>query len=152
MDVAMSNKTYYAIVEQCRNDKYRNKYNPENGKFEITQYKSLLYERNLAGVYGWLDGYGYPPNRHLDVIVITNNKYELGERIEIKIIGIFLRKDNDSKLIAIESSRNENEITEIPINELQMIKALYPIMDNGEGWFGKEIAYQDIQKYINGKY
>ena len=149
MDIAMNNKFYYAIVEQRRNDKYRNKYDPEKGKFEITQYKSLLFERNLAGIYGWLDGYGFPPNRHLDVIVITNNEYELGNKIEIKIIGIFLRKDNDSKLIAIESSRPENDLMEIPINEQQMIKALYPVIDDGEGWFGKEIAYKNIEKYIN---
>jgi len=149
MDIAMNNKFYYAIVEQRRNDKYRNKYDPEKGKFEITQYKSLLFERNLAGIYGWLDGYGFPPNRHLYVIVITNNEYELGNKIEIKIIGIFLRKDNDSKLIAIESSRPENDLMEIPINEQQMIKALYPVIDDGEGWFGKEIAYKNIEKYIN---
>jgi inorganic pyrophosphatase len=150
MNIIINNQTYYAVVEQRRNDQYRNRYDPENGKFEITQYKSLLFERNLVGVYGWLDGYGYPPNRHLDVIVITNNEYELGNKIEIKIIGIFIRNDNDNKLIAIESSRNENEITEIPISEQQMINTLYPKIDNGEGWFGKEIAYQNIEKYING--
>ena len=147
MDFNMINKSYYAIVEQRKDDEYRNSYDPKTRKFEITKYKSLLFERGFTGIYGWLDGYGYPPNRHLDVIVITNNDYDLGTRIEVKIIGVFLRNDNDNKLIAVDCSRCENEINELSINEYNMIKELYPLVKNGEGWFGKDVAEKKIKEY-----
>ena len=140
IDFNMTNKSYYAIVEQRKDDEYRNSYDPSNRIFEITKYKSLFFARGFTGVYCWLDGYGYPTNRHLDVIVITNNDYDLGSRIEIKIIGIFLRTDNDNKLIAVDYSRCENEINELPMNEYKMIKGLFPIVKNGEGWSGEAAA------------
>jgi len=146
--INMSDKTYYAIVEQCRNDEYRNKYKPETNAFERTTLKSLLFERKFDGVYGWLDGYDYPPNRHLDIMVITKNEYNLGDRIKIKIIGIFKRNDNDNKLIAVEYGRNENEINELSESDQIMIKRLYPIIKNGEGWLGKEVAEKSIDAYI----
>jgi inorganic pyrophosphatase len=148
MDFKMIKKSYYAIVEQRKDDEYRNNYDPKTSKFEITKYKSLLFERGFTGIYGWLDGYGYPPNRHLDVIVITSNDYDLGSRIEVKIIGVFLRNDNDNKLIAVDFSRCENEIDELPINEYDMIKGIYPSVKNGEGWFGKEVAEKAIEEYL----
>jgi inorganic pyrophosphatase len=144
----MINKSYYAIVEQRAKDEYRNSYDPEKEKFEITKHKSLLFKRKFAGVYGWLDGYGNPPTRHLDVLVITNYDYDLGSRIEIKVIGVFLRNDNDNKLVAVDCSRCENEINELPTNEYCMIKGLYPQVDKGEGWFGREMAEKKIEEYL----
>ena len=144
----MSNNAYYVIVEQRRNDRFRNEYNPKTNTFEQTESKSLFFEREFSGLYGWLDGYGNPPNKHLDVIVSTNNEYELGDKIKIKIIGVFLRNDKDNKLIGIEQTRYEDELEELPINELNMIKKVYPIIKEKEGWFGKEIAMRVINEYM----
>ena len=83
------------------------------------------------------------------MIVSTNNEYELGDKIRIKIIGVFLRNDKDNKLIGIEQTRYENELEELPINELSMIKKVYPIIKEKEGWFGKEIAMRVINEYMN---
>ena len=138
---------YHIVVEQRRDDEYRNNYDPKRNTFEKTEFKSLLFERKLNGVYGWVDGYGNPPNKHLDVILITNNQYSLGDKIPIKMIGVFIRKDNDNKLIAIEDTRIENDIIDLPIEEQKMIKALYPIIKNGEGWFGKEAAIKHIDMF-----
>ena len=56
----MSNNTYYVIVEQRRNDRFRNRYNPKTNTFEQTEFKNLFFEREFSGLYGWLDGYGNP--------------------------------------------------------------------------------------------
>lgn len=142
---------FQTIVEQTIDDVYRNQYNEKTGNFVKTNFKSLLYERGFLGTYGWLIGFGSPPRKHLDVLTITNNNRTLGSIFNIKIIGIFLRNDNDHKLIGIEENRIENDFLELPENERKMLSKIYPNIKNGEGWFGKLKANEIIKDWKEEK-
>jgi len=134
-----------AIIEQRNDDEYRNKY--KDNMFIKTEYKSILFQRGFIGVYGWIDGYGFPPNKHLDIMIITESNYNLGESIEVKVIGVFIRNDEDHKIIGIESDRIEENWIELPIEEKEMIMNIYPNIREGEGWHGKEKAKEVIIRF-----
>ncbi len=126
------------IVEQEKNSEYRNKYNQTENTFIKTEYKFLLTDRGLIGVYGWIEGYGKPPEKHLDIIHITEKDYQLGQVINSKIVGCFKRNDSDHKVIGIEVNRDEKDLFELKDREIKMLKQLYPEIREGEGWIGKE--------------
>ena len=135
------------IVEQKGSEEYRNKYDQYTNSFYKTNKKNLGYQRGFIGVYGWIDNLGSPPDRHLDVLLPTKNEYSLGQRVNVKVIGCFLRKDHDNKIVAIESYRTENDIQELPIEEMEMLRKLYPRIEKEEGWFGKEMALTIINNF-----
>lgn len=128
------------IVEQPAGEKFRMKYIPEQKIFVATEYISLSYDRGFKGIYGWVDGYGQPPDPHQDVFLITNNAYGLGQAVEGKIIGCFLRNDGDNKLVCIEPDRPEEDMGQLPEAEIRMLKAQYPRIDENEGWYGRKRA------------
>lgn len=64
-------------------------------------WKSIFYARNVRQPYGRIKESGTPPCDHLDVIVMTDKEYELGEEDRIKIIGVFKRNDGDHKLVGV---------------------------------------------------
>lgn len=77
---------------------------------------------------------------------MTDNEYDLGNEVKIKIIGVFMRNDGDHKFIAVEENRDINDFNELSKNEIDALTKLFPNVGVGEGWFGKEIA---IQTYEN---
>lgn len=135
------------IAEQPQNAKYRMKYIPEENRFVETKAISLGFARGVRGVYGWLDGYGRPPQPHLDAYLYTDRDYAPGQAADVKIIGCFIRADGDSKLVCIERERPENELFELPPKESEAIKRLYPHVGEGEGWFAREGALRLIQSF-----
>lgn len=139
---------YKTMVEQKRNDEFRNEYNQSTGKFSKTEFKSLLFQRGFTGIYGWIIGYGSPPEKHLDILTITQNDYELGSIIEIKIIGVFIRNDKDNKFIGIEINRTEKDFNDLPFEDRNMLMKLYPVIKNGEGWFGYTTAAKLLKEYL----
>jgi len=60
--------------------------------------------------------------------------------VEIKLIGMFKRKDGDHKYIVVETSRDVNDYAELTEEEKEALHRLYPRVGEGEGWFGKEEA------------
>lgn len=92
------------------------------------------------GIYGWIVGFGTPPREHLDVMVPTSKTYALGAVVPIRIIGCFKRSDNDDKYVAVEAERKEQTIRDLPVSELTMLRNLYPIVREGEGWLESEDA------------
>lgn len=139
--------TVTIIVEQPQNSKYRMKYIPEENRFIETKAISLGFARGIRGVYGWLDGYGRPPQPHLDAYLYTDRDYAPGQAAGAKVIGCFIRADGDSKLVCLEPERPENELLELPPEEAESIKRLYPRVGEGEGWFGRERAMRIIQGF-----
>lgn len=140
---------YHMIVEQTCDYEYRMTYDPIQNKFEETSYKSLAYARHFQHPYGWIKESGTPPGRHLDVILLSSKKYNLGDEVAIKIVGCFVRNDGDNKLISIVSDRIENDLNELAQNELDDLKVLYPKVDEGEGWFGVKKAEEIIAFYFS---
>lgn len=130
----------HMIVEQTYKYPMRMEYNQETGKFTECEYKSLQYERNFTKPYGWIKESGTPPLPHWDCILMTEKEYELGDEVEIKIIGVFQRSDFDHKYVVVEASREIEDIMELAETEWEELHRLYPRIREGEGWFGKEVA------------
>jgi len=128
------------IVEQTYKYPMRMKYNPEINSFTETEYKSLQYERHFTKPYGWIKESGTPPFPHWDCILMTDKKYDLGDELEIKVIGVFKRADFDHKYVVVEANRNIDDFSELMESEIDELNKLYPRVGKGEGWFGKDAA------------
>lgn len=71
---------------------------------------------------------------------MTDTECNLGDEVEIKVIGVFKRTDFDHKYVVVESSRDIQDISELIEDEMDELKKLYPRIYEGEGWFGKDVA------------
>lgn len=138
---------YHVIIEQTRQYKNRMTYNPEKNTFIESDRISLGAARHCAKPYGWLKESGTPPDPHWDVILMSDSEFELGDEVEIKLIGVFIRHDGDHKLIAVTKDREIDDYIDLPQNEKEELHRLYPRVGNGEGWFGKKMAEKVISEF-----
>ena len=68
---------------------------------------------------------------------MSNKDVELGDELEIKVIGVFKRADFDHKYIVVEVDRTIDDFSELSEEEKEELSRLYPRVGEGEGWFGK---------------
>jgi len=134
----------WVVVEQPRNERYRLAYDPVSGAFSKTAYKSLMYERGFSGVYGWIGGTGTPPEFHYDVMLLTKQDPKPGDVIEGYICGVFFRRDQDHKFVAMDEEFR-NRVGEADLRALDKVThdelmGLYPEVGENEGWYGAEVA------------
>ena len=142
---------YTVKIEQTYHYPNRMKYISQSDSFIEKNAKSLSYERNVRQPYGWIKESGTPPDEHLDVIVMTDKEYELGDEDRIKIIGVFKRNDGDHKLVGVLEDRDINDFSELTETEKGDMHRLYPREDVGEGWFGREYAEEILREFFNKK-
>ena len=128
------------IVEQTSAYPMRMMYQPETGTFAPSECESLFHARKFPYPYGWIEGSGTPPAPHWDCLLLSGNKFDLGERVKIKLVGVFRRADGDHKLLAVEASREVSDYAELTEQEKDALHRLYPRVGEGEGWFGREEA------------
>lgn len=145
----MSQNVYTVKIEQTYHYPNRMKYLSQTDSFVEKDVKSIFYARNVRQPYGWIKESGTPPCDHLDVIVMTDKEYELGEEDRIKIIGVFRRNDGDHKLVGALEDRNINDFSELTETEIEDMHRLYPKERAGEGWFGRECAEEILGTYFN---
>lgn len=142
---------YTVKIEQTYHYPNRMKYIAETDSFVEKDSKSLSYARNVRQPYGWIKESGTPPCRHLDVIVMTEKEYELGDEDRINIIGVFKRNDGDHKLVGVLEDRNISDFSELTETEKEDMHRLYPREDAGEGWFGRECAEEILREFFGKK-
>ena len=130
----------HMIVEQTREYPMRMEYDPKTGTFRAGEYRSLLFERGFTKPYGWIRESGTPPQPHWDCILLSDGNFSLGDEVEIRVIGVFMRGDGDHKYIAVESEREITDLLQITETERDELYRLYPRVREGEGWFGREQA------------
>ncbi len=140
----------WVIVEQPRNEPYRLSYDSLSQTFSRSSYKSLTFERGFSGAYGWIGGTGIPPAPHHDVLLLTKQSPDAGQILLGYICGVFLRQDNDHKFVAVDDEIMHAMIqVDLPfVGEVfhhELLK-LYPRVGEGEGWFGREIAFTHLLK------
>lgn len=59
--------------------------------------------------YGYIEGtVNKEDGDEVDVLVFSKNLYNIGDRVEIEIIGSFVRKDGDNKIIAHDVSESDS--------------------------------------------
>ncbi len=137
---------YHMIIEQTKEYSKRMIYQPDTNTFIQSEKDSLTYAKNFFKPYGWIKESGTPPLPHWDVILMSDDNYELGDELEIKIIGVFLRNDRDNKYVAVKTDRNIGDLFELSPCELDDLKRLYSCINNKEGWFGREIALKCLSE------
>lgn len=139
---------YTAKIEQTYSYPRRMKYIANEDKFIEKDCDSLSYVRNVRQPYGWIKESGIPPYPHLDVILMTDKEYELGEEEQIRVIGVFQRNDGDHKLVGVLKDREINDFSELTEQEKEDMHRLYPYEAEGEGWFGRECAEKIIADFF----
>ena len=127
----------HMIIEQTYKYPMRMEYDSETETFHAREYKSLQYERKFTKPYGWIKESGTPPQPHWDCILMTDRDVELGDELEVKVIGVFKRADFDHKYIVVEVSREIGDFCELSDAEKAELCRLYSRVGDGEGWFGK---------------
>lgn len=142
---------YTAKIEQTFAYPKRMKYIAKTDSFIEKDCDSLSYVRNVRQPYGWIKESGTPPCEHLDVIVMTDKEYKLGDEERIKVIGVFRRNDGDHKLVAVLESNSINDLSELSDTEKDDLHRLYPKEASGEGWFGRESAESIIRDFFSRK-
>lgn len=142
---------YTAVIEQTYAYPKRMKYIAQTNTFLEEDYASIFYVRNVRQPYGWIKESGTPGEAHLDVIVMTEKAYELGDEERVKIIGVFGRNDGDNKLVGVCENREIDDFSELTAKEKEDLHRLYPREGAGEGWFGKEKAQEVIREFFDGK-
>lgn len=137
-------------IEQTFAYPKRMKYIAGTDSFIEKDAASLSYVRNVRQPYGWMKESGTPPQRHLDVIVMTEKEYALGDEERVKIVGVFCRNDGDHKLVGVPENRAVSDFSELTDTEKEDMRRLYPREDAGEGWFGRERAEEIIRGFFAG--
>ncbi len=132
----------HMIIEQTSRYPMRMQYDPHTRTFSATEYQDLGHARGVVSAYGWLEGCGTPPGHHLDIFLSTDTpeRFELGQPVAVRVIGVFVRNDGDDKLVGVEIDRPERRFEELPESERQNLMRMYPRIDPGEGWFSVERA------------
>lgn len=142
---------YTAKIEQTFAYPKRMKYIAKTDSFIEKDCDSLSYVRNVRQPYGWIKESGTPPCEHLDIIIMTDKEYKLGDEERVKVIGVFRRNDGDHKLVGVIESSNINDLSELSDIEKEDLHRLYPKEDRGEGWFGRESAESIIKDFFARK-
>ena len=139
-------RVVWVVVEQPRGEPYRISYDPDSRTFirsAITL--SLSHKRGFdSGVYGWVGGSGLPPEPHHDVFLLTRQAPACGDVIPGYVCGVFLRRDNDHKFVAVDEELRRGMATAdlMALDEVRYRDLLrqYPRIDAGEGWYGADVA------------
>ena len=139
---------YHIVIEQTLEYKNRVEFDPVKNIFSVTEHQSLFYVRNFPHPYGWIKESGTPPEARLDVILLSYDKYKLGDDLAVKIVGCFMRNDGDNKLIGILPERLETDFFELSEKERSDLFRLYPHVSAGEGWYDAMKAYEVIDNYF----
>lgn len=137
----------HMIVEQTYDYPMRMKYCPETNSFVERPHRSVAYERRFTKPYGWIKESGTPPQPHWDCVLMTEKHFELGDEVEIKIIGMFKRADRDHKYIVVEINRDIEDFSQLTDAEKEELNRLYPRIGEGEGWFGKNEALYCMENH-----
>lgn len=139
---------FTAVIEQTYRYKKRMKYIAETNSFIEKDCDSLGYVRGVKQPYGWIKESGTPPSPHLDVYIMTERDYNLGDETEVEIIGVFWRADGDHKLVGVTADREIGDLSQLTDTEKDELRRLYPGKYEGEGWYGRDRAEEMIKDFF----
>jgi len=139
---------FTAVIEQTYNYKKRMKYIAQTNSFIATDQDSLGYVRNVRQPYGWMKESGTPPQPHLDIYLMTDVEFELGDEVPVDIIGVFWRSDGDHKLVGVLPDRQLTDFSQLNQSEKEALSRLYKGKFKGENWYGRTEAEKVINDFF----
>ena len=138
----------WVVIEQPRNEPKRVEYLPERNEFVRTEIDSLGYVRGFDGAYGWITGTGMPPGVHFDALVLTPSDPRPGTIVEAVVVGVFFMRSGDHKFVTIDVEAREDfgapEWEGLTPESRSQLEALYPLVREGEGWYGAATARRHL--------
>lgn len=141
----------WVVVEQPPGAKYRLDDHREDGSFRTTTALSLFHDRGFSGAYGWIGGFGTPPEAHLDVILVTRTVVRPGDIVAAWPVGVFCRNDQDHKVVALDlalwAGNRVPDLDDLDVADRAELRALYPRVDPGEGWHGADEARRLAERW-----
>lgn len=140
---------FTAKIEQTYAYPKRMKYIAASDSFVEKDCESIFHARKVTQPYGWIKESGIPPCDHLDVIIMTDKEYRLGDEERVKIIGVFCRSDGDHKLVGVLENSAVEDFQELTEQEKADLHRLYPREGAGEGWFGRTYAEDVINSFFD---
>jgi inorganic pyrophosphatase len=139
------------VVEQPAGEPNRLQFDPTTGVFERTFHRSLLHARGFTGAYGWVVGFGTPPGRHLDALLVTSRRPAAGSVVPAYVCGVLLRGDGDHKLVTVDAQETAEspapDLALLPMETRRELFRLYPSLSQGEGWRGAERALSLLRRW-----
>lgn len=142
----------WVIIEQPSNEPKRIEYDADQNEFRQTEYRSLIYERGFSGAYGWIGGLGTPPDKHSDVILISDRTHKPGDVVPAYVCGIFYRIDGDHKIVSIDAKKREAmmqiDLWSLAEDIYNEVTSIYPDVAENEGWYGAQEAQAYLQKIV----
>jgi len=124
------------------------KYIAETDSFIEKDCYSLAYVRGVRAPYGWIRESGTPPGPHLDIYIMTDREFELGDQVEVDIIGVFWRADGDHKLVGVLTDRRIDDFSQLEDSEKEDLYRLYSGKYEGEGWYDRERAEETVREFF----
>lgn len=78
--------------------------------------------------YGYMKDYmnhGVEEKDHVDAIIFSNARYKTGDEVEVEIIGLLERDDNDDKIISVDNTMPYRNFLEVPEDERRLILSYF---------------------------
>ena len=98
-----------------------------------------------------MGGLGSPPDPHFDVILFTRQFPRPGDILLSNLCGMFYRGDGDHKFVAIDNQLEHTvirpDLSALDQTSYTELMALYPRIDEGEGWRGAEEAIEYLRSH-----
>ena len=136
-------------IEQTPGMAKRVRYVPNTDSFVETEYDYLGYLRGFTGYYGWITATGTPPGRHLDVTLLSDRDYGLGDYVDCRVIGYFHRNDLDHKILAVDLDSDVATLEDLSVEERRMLERIYPVQTGPEGWYPVAPAVAIVQRSLD---
>ncbi|MHB0978002.1 MAG: inorganic diphosphatase [Minisyncoccota bacterium] len=120
---------YTAIIEIPKGSDRRIHMRYDGSDFEDfgpIKEKIPINEGVMPVAYGYIEGATNKLEKdNVDVVVFSSKEYKTGDKIEVEIIGLFSREDEDHKIIAIDDSVSYKNFYEVPEQERNLVLAYF---------------------------
>lgn len=141
----MTHKYLKAYVEIPLGGELRKRINEEDASI----YKGNAENVPAFGVvaYGCIPDYINPTdNCEADVFIIDSHGLEIGNTIEVKIIGVHIRNNGDHKVLCAPANSTIKNLSDINSEDLQVIgKFVEKESRPGEFWAKSDVAYDWLE-------
>lgn len=107
------------------------------GDYNLHCIDEIIMPRVFSGFYGWVIGYGAPPDNHVCGLFLTDKPHDYGEHIQGQVIGAIQCKES-TIIVFIDPERTETSIDGLKPFERKMLEDFSPC----DQWLSKAKAIE----------